>query len=57
MASWMNKFYIDDVQWKLPQWFYFNTEQFSHHASEALLLDDECLKYIIKNYKNYLHFF
>jgi hypothetical protein len=19
MASWMNKFYMDDVQWKLPQ--------------------------------------
>jgi hypothetical protein len=22
-ASWMNKFYMNDVQWKLPQLFYF----------------------------------
>jgi hypothetical protein len=23
IVSWMNKFYMDDVQWKLPQLFYF----------------------------------
>jgi hypothetical protein len=26
MASWMNTFYMDDVQWKLPQLFYFTWE-------------------------------
>jgi hypothetical protein len=23
IVSWMNKFYMDDVHWKLPQLFYF----------------------------------
>jgi hypothetical protein len=26
MTSWMNTFYMDDVQWKLPQLFYFTWE-------------------------------
>jgi hypothetical protein len=37
-ASWMNKFYMDDVQWKLPQLFYFTCNP---EHMEAKLSDDK----------------
>jgi hypothetical protein len=37
MASWMNKFYMDDVQWKLPQLFYFRGPRLVDHVLAVYL--------------------